>query len=146
MPEAHQTKGKKESQIGSDLIILEPFSLHRGEKKSHVNVIAEPERKRDVPPVPEIANIVGQKRAIEIFRRANSKQSAESDGERAVTGKVKKQIEAVTVHVQRDLAERSAGDLVDPEAFDQGCENEFIEKSAKCPFNREVEIIQEHFW
>ena len=143
MPETHQSEREKKTQVGLDLIIFEPLSLYCGEEKSHVNVVTKPERKRDVPAVPEIANIVRQKRAIEVLRRADSTESAKPDGERTVTGKVKKQIETVPIHVQRDLAERSARCLVDPETFDQGGQNEFVEKPAERPFDREVEITQE---
>ena len=58
VPEAHQSKRKKKTKIRPCLIVFEPFTLHRGEKKSHVNVIAKPERKSDVPAIPEIANIM----------------------------------------------------------------------------------------
>src|SRR5450631_239654 len=108
VPKAHQTEGKKKPQVGSDLVVLEPFILHRSEEKSHVDVVAKPERKRDIPSRPEIANIVGKERAIEVFRGLHSKQSAEGDSECSVTGEIEKQIETVAVHVGQILAERFA--------------------------------------
>ena len=108
VPKAHQTEGKKKPQVRSDLVVLKPFVLHRGEEKSHVNVVAKPERKRDIPSRPEIANVVGKERAIEIFRGVHSKQSTEGDRECRVTGEIKKQIETVAIHVGQILAERSS--------------------------------------
>ena len=108
-------------------------------------MVAKPERKSDVPPIPEVANIVRQERAIEVFRCADSKQAAEPDRKRAVAGKVKKQIKAVAIHVDNDLAERFAGCLIDPEALDQGCENEFVKKPAEYPVGRRIEIDQKIF-
>ena len=99
MPKAHQTEGKKKPQVESDLVVLKPFVLHCNDQKSHVNVVAKPERKRDIPSGPEIANVVGKERAIEIFRGVHSKQSAEGGREGRVTREIEKQIETVAVHV-----------------------------------------------
>ena len=118
VPEAHQTEGEKKANIGSELIVLEPLAFHRGEEKPHVDVVAKPERESDVPAIPKVTDIVRQERAIEIFWGANSKQAAERDRERGVTGKIKKQIKAITIHVRCDLAKRCPGRLIDPKTFE----------------------------
>jgi hypothetical protein len=81
---------KKKTQVGSDLVVPKPFVLHGSEEKPHVNVVAKPERKRNIPSRPEIANIMGKERAIEVFRGVYSKPSAKGDSECSVTGEIGK--------------------------------------------------------
>src|SRR6476469_10707623 len=109
MPQPHQPERKKKSQVRSFLVVLEPFPLHGSEEKSHVNVVAKPERKSDMPSVPEISNIVGQERTVKIFRCPHAEEAAEANRERAITRKIEEQIKAVSIHVGQDLGERSAG-------------------------------------
>ena len=45
---------------------------------------------------------VPEKRPIEVLRRANAKQVAESDGKGTVAGKIEEQVERVGIHVGRD--------------------------------------------
>ena len=58
-----------------------------------------------MPAVPKIADISGEKRPIKVFRSMNAEEIAKSDGKSAVSGKIKKQIKAVSVHVTDERSE-----------------------------------------
>src|SRR5215469_11451160 len=90
VPKTHQAEGKKITGDCCKMPISNPVTAHRRREKTHVNVIAEPKRKCDVPTVPKIADISSQERPIEVFRRMNAKKIAKRDGEGAVPCEIEK--------------------------------------------------------
>ena len=95
VPEAHQSEGQKVSQDCSRMHAFEPFAARSGEQETHVNVVAKPERKRDMPAIPEIANVSGEEGPVEVFRSVNAKQITDADGKSAISGEIEEQIKAV---------------------------------------------------
>ena len=106
----------------------EPFASRSGEQESHVNVVAKPERKRDMPAVPKIPDISREKWSIKIFGSVNAEEIADRDGESAVSSEIKKQIKTIGIHVaeQRTDAVAARGEL-EPMSFDQRSEYELVE-------------------
>src|SRR5438093_871905 len=120
MPQAHQSEGQKIAEDWSGLLMCKPFAAHGRIEEAHVNVIAEPKRKRDVPAIPEIADIPGEKGTIEVFRSMDTEKITESNGKSAVAGKIKKQVKAVSIHVAEQRGEApAAGGALEPVFFDQ---------------------------
>src|SRR5262249_45166239 len=106
----------------------EPFAARSGEQETHVNMIAKPERKGDVPAVPEIADVSREKWPIEILRGVNAEEIADTDGESAVSGEVEEQIETVGIHVTEQRTEAMAADRrLEPVLFDQRSDYELVE-------------------
>ena len=106
----------------------EPFASRSGKQKTHVNVIAKPERKGDMPAVPKITNISGEKWTIEIFGSVNAEEITDSDGESAVSSEIEEQVEAVRVHVTQQRTEAVATLCeLEPVLFDQRREYELVE-------------------
>src|SRR5437773_2650685 len=80
VPHAHQSKRQKIAEDRGGVFAGKPFAARGRKQEAHVNVVAKPKRKRDVPAVPEIADVSGEKRPVEIFRRMDAKEKAERDG------------------------------------------------------------------
>ena len=78
---------------------FEPFAARSGEQETHVNVVSKPERKGDMPAIPEITNVSRQERPIKVFRSVNAKQITDADGKSAVSGEIEEQIETVGIHI-----------------------------------------------
>ena len=94
-----------------------------------------------MPAVPEIANIPGEERSIKVFRSMDTEKIAESDGKSAVAGKIKKQIEAVRIHVADQRNELAAtGCPFEPVLFNECGEDEFVKEPAKNAMHRAVEV------
>src|SRR4029453_9117601 len=125
-------------------LVRKPFAAHRRIEKAHVNVIAKPKRKCYVPPIPKIADVPGEKRAIEVFRSMDTEKITQGDCKSAVAGKIKKQIEAVCIHVADQRGETpAAGGSIQPVLFDERGEDEFVKEPSKNAMYRSVEIDKE---
>jgi len=70
----------------------DPSTAPGCQQKTHVDMVAEPKRKRYMPAVPKISNIARQKRPIEIFGRMDSEKVTEGNGKGAITGKIEEEI------------------------------------------------------
>src|SRR5205823_752388 len=144
VPHAHQSKRQKIAEDRGCVFARKPFAARGRKQEAHVNVVAKPKRKRDVPAVPEIADVSGEKRPVEIFRRMDAKEIAERDGKCAVAGEIEKQIKTVSIHVACERAEaRARRGAVEPVLFDQRRQDELVKKSAKNAMHRTVEISEE---
>ena len=144
VPEAHEPECKEESEIGRQVAALEPPALLRRHDETHVHVIAQPPRQRDVPAVPEVANVRRQERAIEILRRVNAEQIAEADGEGAVAGEVEEQMKAVGVHVREHARPTPLGcGYIQPILPDQGCNDETVEEPGENTVQGSVQVLEE---
>ena len=97
-----------------------------------------------MPAIPEIADIPGEKRTIEVFRSMDAEKITQRNGKSAVASKVKKQIEAVSIHVANQRSETAAaGCSLQPVLFDQSGEDEFVKEPPKNAMHRAVEINKE---
>ena len=72
------------------MFVREPFATRGGKQKTHVNMIAKPERESDVPAIPKVADVASNKRMIKVLRRVDAKQITEGDGKSAVTREIEK--------------------------------------------------------
>src|SRR4029077_1199871 len=123
---------------------FEPFAAPSGEQEAHVNVIAKPEGKGDMPAIPEITNISRKERPVKVFRSVDAKQITDADGKSAVSGEVEEQIETEGIHVTDQRTEAiTVPSRLEPVLFDQRSEDELIEQAAKKVLHRGVEISQE---
>src|SRR5260370_37904074 len=98
VPNTHQAEGEKITGDSRKVPISDPSTAGGRQQKTHVNVVTEPEGKRDIPTVPEISDISCQEGTIEIFWRMNAEKVTEGDGKGAVPSEIEKQIETVGVH------------------------------------------------
>ena len=97
-----------------------------------------------MPAIPEIADIPGEKRPIEVFRSMDTEKITQSNGESAVAGKIKKQIEAVGIHVADQRREApTAGGSLQPVLFNQRGKDEFVKEPPKNAMHCAVEIDKE---
>lgn len=64
-----------------------------------------------MPAVPEVFNVFADKRLIKVFRRFDTHDIAYTDGKHRVTRKIKKQVQAVSVHVQHITPQFAVGDM-----------------------------------
>src|SRR5207248_8088258 len=97
-----------------------------------------------MPAIPKIANIPGEKRSIEVFRSMDAEKITQGNGESAVAGKIKKQIEAVCIHVADQRHETpAAGSSLQPVLFNEGGNNEFVKKPPKNAMHRAIEVNKE---
>src|SRR5882762_585154 len=119
----------------------EPFAARSGEEETHVNVIAKPEGKSDMPAIPEIANVSREERPVKVFRSVDAKQITNADRESAISGEIEEQVEAVGIHVteQRTQAVAARCDR-EPMLFDQSSKYELVEQAAKKVIHRGVQI------
>src|SRR5262249_11657842 len=86
VPEPHELESEEEAQVRGRVLPGEPAALGGGQHKSHVHMIAEPGGEADVPAIPEVRDIGGQKGPVEVLWRVNAQQVADTDGEGAVSG------------------------------------------------------------
>src|SRR5580704_873042 len=97
-----------------------------------------------MPAIPEIADIPGEKRAIEVFRSMDAEKITQSNGKSAVAGKIKKQIEGVRIHVADQRHETStAGSSLQPILFNERGNNEFVKEPPKNAMHCAIEIDKE---
>src|SRR5436190_16960471 len=97
-----------------------------------------------MPAIPKIADIPGEKRSIEVFRSMDAEKITQSNGESAVAGKIKKQIETVRIHVADQRREApAAGGSLQPVLFNQRGKNEFVKEPPKNAMHRAVEVDKE---
>src|SRR6266480_1671889 len=97
-----------------------------------------------MPAIPEIADIPSEKRSIEVFRSMDSEKITQCYGKSAVAGKIKKQIEAVRIHVADQRREGpTAGGSLQPVLFNERGENEFVKEAPKNAMHCAVEIDKE---
>src|SRR4029077_11441398 len=123
---------------------FEPFAAPSGEQETHVNVIAKPEGKGDMPAIPEITNVSRKERPVKVFRSVDAKQITDADGKSAVSGEIEEQIKTVGVHVTDQRSEAIAvSSRLEPALFDQRSEYELVEQAAKEVVHGLVEIGQE---
>ncbi len=109
---------------------FEPFAARSGEQEAHVDVIAKPEGKGDMPAVPEIADVPREERPVKVFRSVDAKQITNADGESAVSREIEEQIKAVGIHVTNQRREAIAmPSRPEPALFDQRSEDELVEQS-----------------
>src|SRR6476661_9814249 len=87
---------------------FEPFAARSGEQEAHINVIAKPEGKGDMPAIPEITNVSRKERPIKVFRSVDTKQITDADGKSAIAGEIEKQIETVSIHVTDQRTQAAA--------------------------------------
>src|SRR4030095_863809 len=121
-----------------------PFAAHGGKQEAHVNVIAKPKRKRDVPAVPKITDVSREKRSVEVFRCVDAKEITESNGKGAVAGKIKKQIKAVCIHIADEAPEaRARRRGVEPVLPDQRSDYELVKESAKNALHCAINVGKE---
>src|SRR5439155_20508133 len=128
MPQAHYSEREKVAHDRCRVHASEPFAARSRKQESHVNVVAKPERKRDMPAVPKITDISREKWSTKIFGCVNAEEIADSDGESAVSSEVEKQIKTIGIHVaeQRTDAVAARGKL-EPVSLDQRSEYELVE-------------------
>ncbi len=88
VPQPHDAEGEKEADVGGGVLVLEPLALRRREQETHVDVVAKPKRQRDVPAVPEVADIRREEGLVEILRRVNAEQVADGNGEGTVAREI----------------------------------------------------------
>ena len=86
-------KVRKRPRYEAVCLPLNHLPFRRREQEPHVDVIAKPEGQADVPAVPEVADVPGEERLVEVLGRADPEQAAEPDGERAVAGEIEEQVE-----------------------------------------------------
>src|SRR5262249_30253087 len=92
----------------------------------------------------EIANIPGEKRTIKVFRSVDAEKITQSNGKSAVACKIKKQIEAVRIHVADQRRETpTAGGSLHPVLFNERSQDEFVKESPKNSMHGPVEIEEE---
>src|SRR4030095_13733402 len=97
-----------------------------------------------MPAIPEIADIPGEKRPIEVFRSMDTEEITQSNGKSAVAGKIKKQIEAVRIHVAEQRREApTTGGALQPVLFNERGENEFVKEPPENAMHRAIEIDKE---
>src|SRR5206468_10798308 len=105
----------------------EPFAARSGKQEPHINVIAKPKRKGDVPAVPKITNISGEERLVEILRSVNPKEITKTDSKSAVPGEIEEQIETVSIHITEQRTEvPTARCRFEPVLFDQRRDYELV--------------------
>src|SRR5947199_2527886 len=104
-------------------------------------MVAKPKCKGDVPAIPEIADVPGEKRSVEVFRSVDAEKITQGNGKSAVAGKIKKQIEAVRIHVADQRRKTpTAGSSLQPVLFNEGGNDEFVKKPPKNAMHRAIEI------
>src|SRR4029077_14956559 len=97
-----------------------------------------------MPAIPEIADIPGEKRSIEVFRSMDAEKITQSNGESAVAGKIKKQIKAVGIHVADHRCEApTAGGSLQPVLFNQRGQDEFVKEPPENAMHRAIQIDKE---
>ena len=97
-----------------------------------------------MPAIPEIADIPGEKRSIEVFRSMDTEKVTQSNGESAVAGKIKKQIEAVGIHVADQRREApTARSSLQPVLFNQRGKDEFVKEPPENAMHRAIQIDKE---
>src|SRR5438552_11640098 len=120
MPQTHQSECKKISKDRGCVHAPKPFAARSGKQEPHVDVIAKPKRKRDVPAVPEIANVSRKERLAEVFRSMYPKEITKADSKSAVPGEIEEQVETVRIHVTEQRTETpTARCRFKPLLFDQ---------------------------
>src|SRR6266480_5290996 len=83
----------------------EPFAARSGKQEPHVDVIAKPKRKGDMPAVPKITDISGEEWLAEVFGSVDPKEITNTNGKGAVSGEIEEQVEAISVHVTEQRTE-----------------------------------------
>src|SRR5581483_4180102 len=123
-----------------------PLSAPCRQHETHVNVIPKPPRQRDMPTVPEIPDVSGQKRLPEIFRRVNTEQVTEADSKGAVPREIEEKIEAVGIHVAEQRRHTAAARRrFKPAMLDERRDNELVKQAAEKTLHRAIQIVQELF-
>lgn len=87
-----------------------------------------------MPAVPEVFNVSADKRLIKVFRRFDTHNVADTDGKHRVTRKIKKQVQAVSVHVQHITPQFAVGDMrqIHNEVrVNRISDNEFVQETDK---------------
>src|SRR5699024_3885102 len=79
--------------------VLKPFFTDRLDHKPGKKKVPEPVGKGNVPPVPKLLDIYAEKWAAEVLRCPDTKNITGSYSHQAVTGKIKKQVKAITVRI-----------------------------------------------
>lgn len=103
VPEPHDQHVNHVAHVGCGGSTLEDVMLHAEEDQPHENVITEPKRQSHVPTVPEVLDVFGFERLIEVHRCLDAHQITDADSEQAVTSEIKEQIHTVSVHVSDDV-------------------------------------------
>ena len=141
MPEAHRAERDEICHVRRVVLVLEPLLLEREQQEPHVDEIAEPEGKGDVPARPELLDVLREKRLVEVFGRMDAQQIAARDGEGAVAREIEEQVKAVRVHVRHRVTQGwSGGNLVHPVLRDEVGHDELVEETREQPMHRAVEI------
>src|SRR5207249_8582664 len=112
----------------SDLVHTpKPFAARGRKQEPHVDVIAKPKRKRDVPAVPKITDISGEERLAKVFRSVDPKEITKADSKSAIPGKIEEQIETISIHITEQRTQvPTARCRFEPVLFDQRRDYELI--------------------
>lgn len=84
-----------------------------------------------MPPVPEVADIVGEKRTVEVLRGMDAEEITDRDGKCAVAGEIKEQVKAIGIHIGDDLRPGLPARVVEPINLDQRSQDELIQEPAE---------------
>ena len=88
MPEAHQRKGERETEVTRQVSTLKPLASGRSNGEAAIDVIPKPGGKSYVPAIPEVRDVEGEKWAIEIVRHPDPEKIPGPDGQGTVPGKI----------------------------------------------------------
>ena len=130
MPSAHKGHVEHEAPACDGQPAVEPTAPQRQAREPHEHEVAQPERQRDVPPVPEVLDVHGRERRAEVARRPDAETVAGAHGHEAVAREVEEQVQPVHVrrsHLHAQLGEerpRSPScrriEAVQPDGYDEG--------------------------
>src|SRR5579863_6831856 len=95
VPEAADGHCADEVDVGHD--------TRSGAGKRKVKIVAQPVGKGDVPTPPEIGNVEGPIRGVEVHREADTEQQSRSDGNVAVAGKIVIELKRIGVDGNQDV-------------------------------------------
>ena len=111
MPGAHEAHVHDVAHARAGQAAFEPLVPGGGADEPHEHEVAQPERQRDVPAVPEVLDVDGGERRAEVARRADAEAVAGAHGHHRVAGEVEEHEQAErprVLHLLGRLGKRRA--------------------------------------
>ena len=95
MPQSHDAHVYYEAHRCSRQLGLETLVFDELHHQSREYEVSEPVGQSNVPAIPEVLDILADKRLVEVLRRFDAEHVADADGHQTVAGKVEEQVKTV---------------------------------------------------